>query len=160
MTDYNYSDNRVELSDTTSGNRATGLGGYPLDVRPDGSWPGTSANPNQLRADTDRMNAVADRIDAMVSTLTNSGLVQEVSTKSGAARYGPDSWQAASYLKDATGQVAQAVSSYGQELITNLQGASAAIRRATASVAGGEQANVTTANNQQDQIDSTSSSGY
>lgn len=151
MADYNYGDDRVHLGDDKSQNTASGLGGYSLDVSPDGSWPGLSAAPDKQRVDPEKMNAVADTIDGYVQTLQNSGATQIQGATS--VSYGPDSWAAAVYLKDASGQVAQTVSSYTQTLIQNLTAASAAIRSATQGYKGAEQTNTHSATNQQNSLD-------
>ncbi|SHG69528.1 hypothetical protein SAMN05443575_2568 [Jatrophihabitans endophyticus] len=153
MTDYDYGQHRVELGGDTSDNNASGMSGYTLDVRPDPSWPGTSANTSQLRADPDKMNQVADTIDHIVQTLQGNGLPSDVKTTSANAMYGPDTWLAAKFLKQSTSDVADVVGEYMTKLITNLQSASGSIRGATGSLAGSEQANTQSANTQHSQID-------
>jgi hypothetical protein len=155
MADYNYGgDKRVSLGDDTSDNGASGLGGYTLNVVPDQNWPGMSADPNKQKVDADAMNDVATTIDNLVESLQGSA-ISDVTTKSAQANYGPDSWGAASYLKDATGQVATAVTQYTQELITNLQSAAKAIRNATGQYTGAESTNKASAGNQQSAVDGT-----
>lgn len=151
MADYNYGNDRVHLGDEKSQNTASGLAGYSLDVTRDGSWPGLNAAPDKQRVDPDKMNAVADTIDGYVQALQNSGATQIQGATS--VSYGPDSWGAAVYLKDASGQVAQTVSSYTQTLIQNLTAASAAIRSATQGYKGAEKTNTTSATNQQNSLD-------
>ncbi|MEP7020107.1 MAG: hypothetical protein ABI808_05615 [Pseudonocardiales bacterium] len=159
MANYDYTQDRVTLGGDTSDNNATGLGGYSLDVSPNGSWPGLSADPNKQRLDTDAMMSVAQSIDNYVQALQNSGHT-EIQGKA-AVSYGPDSWGAAVYLKDASSQVATTVSQYTSELITNLTAASGAIRKAAGQYSGAESTNQQSASNQQNSLDgSRSSTGY
>jgi hypothetical protein len=156
---YDYNQDRVELGDDTSDNNASGLSGYSLDVSPNGSWPGLSADPNKQRLDTEAMLSIAQSIDNYVEALQNSGH-NEIQGKA-AVSYGPDSWGAAVYLKDASGQVASTVSRYTTDLITNLSAAAAAIRSAAGQYASAESTNQHSASNQQNSLDgSRSSTGY
>ncbi|HVQ93660.1 MAG TPA: hypothetical protein VMU51_21665 [Mycobacteriales bacterium] len=138
MTDYNYDQHRVTLGDDRSQNAATGLTGYPLDVRPDAHWPGLDRNPREQRFDQTAMNDVADKIDQLIADVGTINV-----SSAGAVSFGPDSWQAAVYLKHASGQVAGAVQTYSQQLIQNLQQAAAAIRAAAGNYAGAENASST-----------------
>lgn len=157
MADYNYSHDRVKLGGDTGDNNASGLGGYSLDVSPDGKWPGMSADPNKQRLNADDMITIAQTIDNYVEALQNSGAA-EIPSKA-AVSFGPDSWQAAVYLKDASGQVAKGVSEYTTKLISNLQAASTAIKNASGKYSGAESANQQGAANQQRDID-TQSTAY
>jgi hypothetical protein len=158
MVDYNYTHNRVTLGDDTSDNNAAGLAGYSLDVSPNGDWPGTNADPNKQRVNADDMLAVARTIDNYVEALQNSGAT-EIPAKA-AVSYGPDSWQAAVYLRDASGQVAHGVSQYTAKLIANLQAASTAIKHAAGKYSGAESTNRQSAAGQQSSLDATSSAAY
>lgn len=155
MTDYEYGDDRVQLTGDSSQNGATAQAGYPLDVRPDGNWPGRSADPNRQRLDTDKMLELASVIDTYVQTLQGSGVLQIEGDTT--VSYGPDRWQAAQYLGQASKQVARTVSSYTQQLIQNLQGASLAIKNAAAGYSGAEHANQASAANQQSAVDGSTS---
>jgi|tagenome__1003787_1003787.scaffolds.fasta_scaffold20450877_2 hypothetical protein len=155
MTDYEYGDDRVQLTGDSSQNGAASMGGYPLDVRPDGNWPGRSADPNSQKLDTDRMLHLASLIDSYAKTLQGSGVLQIEGDTT--VSYGPDRWQAAVYLADASKQVARTVSSYTQLLLENLQGASAAIQAAAAGYSGAENANKHSAANQQGSVDGSTS---
>jgi methyl-accepting chemotaxis protein len=133
VTEYSYDDYRVTLdSNDSSKNTASDIQGYPLDIQLDPSWPGLSVDPNKVRADHDKMNALADQIDQMVQNLQDggSGTPGSIVSASSQARYGPDTWFAAKSLKSASDQVATTVSKYSQDLLANLQAASAAIRQA------------------------------
>lgn len=150
MTDYSYT-NRVALTDSTSKNNATDVGGYPLDVSPDGSWPGLSADPNQQTLDTDKMLTIADALDSMVQTLQNSSVMSDVQSTASTS-YGPQNWEAAVYLQQANKEVANTVANYTTQLIKNLSGASAAIRAAASGYTGAETTNVQSAQNQSNAI--------
>jgi hypothetical protein len=161
VTDYNYtSTDRVSLGGDKSDNNASSLGGYSLDVTPDGNWPGLSADPNKLRQNKEDMQTVVQAINDFVQTLQNSDYAQ-IESKT-AVSYGPDSWGAAVYLKDASGQVAKGVREYTATLITNLQDASKSIASALGQYSGAETANKQSASNQQSTLDnnSTSSSAF
>jgi ribosome-binding factor A len=142
VTDYDYNHHRVSLDNNDrSRNTATALDGYPLDIQPDGSWPGLDANPREQRFDKQAMLDVADKIDRLISDVGTIDLSSAASVS-----FGPDSWQAAVYLRQASGQVAHAVSEYSQELIRNLQAAAQAIRTAAGTYGTAESANAASAN--------------
>lgn len=151
MTNYDYSRQRVQLTGDSSANGAASLGGYSLDVRPQANWPGTTADPNSQRLNTDKMLDIAAVIDGYVQALQNSGAPQVEGDT--AVSFGPDRWQAAVYLGDANKQVARLVSQYTGKLITNLQAASTAIRQAANGYGGAEKANQRSAANQQSSVD-------
>lgn len=143
MTEYHYDDYRVTLdSNDSSKNTASDIQGYPLDIQLDPRWPGLSADPHKVRADHDKMNALADQIDQMVRDLQGggSGTPGSIVSASSQARYGPDTWFAAKSLKSASDQVAVTVSDYGKELLTNLLKASSAIREAIGNYQQADQA--------------------
>jgi hypothetical protein len=149
---YNYDDHRVHLSDSDSGkNNAQALGGgYHLDVQLQKDWPGIDADPNKQVFDPDKMKAVADKIDGLISALNGQGSGTSAAIqKSGAPPFGPETWAAASYLKTAAGEMAGAVADYTQKLVANLTAASQAIRSAADSYGKAEDANQQSGQNQQ-----------
>ncbi|HEV7205611.1 MAG TPA: hypothetical protein VGN18_13460 [Jatrophihabitans sp.] len=161
MADYNYGNDRVHLGDEKSQNTASGLGGYSLDVSRDGSWPGLNAAPDKQRVHPEKMNAVAGTIESIAQGLQASHFTEIQSSTS--VSYGPNSWGAAVYLKDASGQVAQTVTNYTQQLIANLTDAANAIRKASGGYQGAESTNTSSATNQQASLDqgpSTSSKAF
>jgi hypothetical protein len=152
VTDYNYGNHRAGLSDSDSSqNSAQSLEGYPLDVQPDASWPGLDANPNELHLDKQGMLGVADAIDRLIEDV---GTVDV--TQAGSVSFGPDSWQAALFLKDASTQVSGAVNQYAKQLVTNLQQASAAIRAAAGQYGSAEQGSTGDVNTVQSNLDGSS----
>jgi hypothetical protein len=152
VTDYNYGNHRAGLSDSDSGqNSAQALAGYPLDVQPNADWPGTEGNPRELHVDKHGMLAVADTIDGLIEDIGTIDV-----TQAGNVSFGPDSWQAALFLKDASGQVAGAVNQYARELVTNLQAASAAIRAAAGQYGSAEQTSADSVNTVQGNLDGSS----
>ena len=161
MTDYDYSHQRVALTGDSGENGAATLGGYSLEVQKQPNWPGTTADPNSQRLNTDRMLDVASVIDGYVQALQNSGALQVEGDT--AVSFGPDRWQAAVYLGEANKQVARLVSQYTNKLIQNLTDASTAIRKAAGGYHGAESANQHSAGNQQASLDGgghTSSTAY
>lgn len=137
MTDYDYDQHRATISGSDrSQNSAAALAGYPLDVRPDGSWPGLHADPSQQRFDKTAMNDVVETIRNLIA---DAGAIKLTSAAS--VSFGPETWQAAVYLKHASGQVAQAVQDYSQRLIQNLQQAADAISKAAGNYGDAETTN-------------------
>lgn len=154
VTDYNYGNHRANLSDSDSGqNSAQGLDGYPLDVQPDPSWPGLDGNPNELHVDKQGMLSVADTIDGLIEDIGTIDV-----TQAGNVSFGPDSWNAALYLKDASTQVSGAVNEYAKKLVANLQQASASIRAAAGNYGTAEQSSSDDVSNVQGNLDSSSGS--
>lgn len=153
--DYDYSDNHVHLSDTDRGaNAAEGIG-LDLTITPQGTWPGTSADPNRLRCDTAKMREIADTLDQYVNNNLagdTSGMPGSLMSLAGVS-YGPDHWEAASRLKRVSGDVTKLVHEYSAALVQNLKEAAAAIRAAADTYDHGENANVATANNAQSNLD-------
>jgi hypothetical protein len=140
--DYDYIGNhQVHLSDQKSENDAQVLQGYPLDVAPDPSWPGLTANPNHQRFDVDKMIEVANWIDQQVKLIESPHYKPQSLAGTAQVSYGPPDWNAANYLKAASGRVATTVSDYAVELVTNLKQASSSIRTAAAKYGGAENTN-------------------
>jgi len=147
--DYDYRGNHeVQLSNQHSENSAQGLDGYPLDLEY-ADWPGLSADPNKQRFDVDKMLEVADWIDGQITSIQQANYKPQDLAATGQVAYGPAEWNAANYLKQSSGQVAKTVSNYANQLVTNLQQASASIRAAAGKYGGSEQTNTDTMNNQQ-----------
>lgn len=137
MTDYNYDQHRATLDGSDrSRNTATNLSGYSIQIKPESDWPGLERNPREQRFDKDAMIGVTDAIKGLVAELGTIDL-----TSAGSVSFGPDSWQAAVYLREASGQVARTVNTYAQELIRNLEQATANIRAAAINYGGAENAN-------------------
>lgn len=153
--DYDYSDDHVQLSDSDrSANTAEGLG-LDLTITPQENWPGTSADPNRLRHNTQRMREIADSLDTYVRNNLEgdtSGMPGSLVSLSGVS-YGPDHWEAASRLKRVSGDVTRLVAEYSAALVQNLKDAATAIRAAADTYDGGESANVSTATNTQNSLD-------
>jgi len=146
VTDYDYDNHRVSLdSSDRSQNTATALEGYPLNPELEPNWPGADANPREQRFNKGAMEDVARAIDQLIRDVGRIDL-QSATT----ASFGPDSWQAAVYLKDASSKVARTVNDYSQELIQSLTQAAQAIRTAAGNYGNAESANtanVDTVNN-------------
>src|SRR5215470_2224977 len=128
--DYNYENHRFQLTDERSENYARELDGYPLDITMDRDWPGTTADPNRQRFDADAMIEVANWIDAQVKSIQSATYTPQSLAATASVSFGPSEWNAANYLKQASGSVAKTVSNYVNQLITNLQAASQSIRAA------------------------------
>jgi hypothetical protein len=147
---YNYDAHRVHLSDSDSSKNAAAGIGYHLDVRLQGNWPGLDADPNKQRFDAEKMKAVADKIDGLISTLNGQGSGTPAAIqKHGAPSFGPDTWAAANYLKTAADAMASTVADYTRNLIANLQAAAQSIRSAADSYGKAEDANQQSGQNQQ-----------
>jgi hypothetical protein len=152
VTDYNYGNHRANISDSDSSkNSAQSLDGYPLDVQPDSQWPGLDANPNELHVDKQGMLSVADTIDGLIEDIGTIDV-----TQAGNVSFGPESWNAALYLKDASTQVSGAVNEYAKKLVANLQQASASIRAAAGNYGGAEQTSSDSVSNVQGNLDGSS----
>jgi hypothetical protein len=148
---HNYQ--HVTLDDhDRSKNTATDIDGYPLDVQPQGNWPGTSADPSKMRYNVVKMRAVADDLDKLANEL--SGMPSRLSDKAGKANFGPNTWYEATHLADASNQVLGAVVKYSQEILANLHAAATAIRTAADKYDGGESANQQSFENQQQSLNS------
>jgi hypothetical protein len=150
--DYNYENHRFQLTDDRSRNSAQQLEGYPLDLTPIENWPGLTANPNRQRFDKDKMLEVASWIDRQIEALQRGQFTPQALSSTASVSYGPADWNAANYLKQASGQVAQTVSDYAGQLITNLQGASAAIKAAAGRYGGTENTNADSMTSQQNSV--------
>ena len=147
---YNYDAHRVHLSDSNSSqNNAQGIG-YHLDIELQGNWPGADVDPNKQRFDVHKMRDLANKIDDLVGFLSGngSGTPQSIQQR-GAPSFGPDTWAGATYLKDATSQMATTVGTYSQKLIGSLQAAAQAIRSAADSYDRAENANQQSGQSQQ-----------
>jgi hypothetical protein len=149
VSDYNYENHRFELTDDRSRNSAQALEGYPLDITLDDSWPGVSANPNRQRFDADKMLEVADWIDQQVAAIQRGQFTPQALGTTSSVTYGPPDWNAANYLKQASGRVATTVSDYAGQLVTNLQAASTAIRNAAGRYGRAENTNTDSMTSQQ-----------
>lgn len=148
MTDYNYGDEGVVLSDDDSSkNHAHGLDGHSLTLSPIKDWPGTSANPNEIRANHDDMDDVADQLDKLADRIQSNTMTQ-LQTKGGTTNYGPDQWYAAKYLKDSMSQVTGLVSQYSTTLQSSLREAASSIRAAKSGYSGADNTNAGSANAQ------------
>ena len=136
--EYNYDQHRVTLDDSDrSENTAAALDGYyPLDLQPAADWPGTERNPREQRFNKDAMIEVADTIDRLIGEVGSIDL-----SSTAGVNFGPDSWQAAVYLRQASAQVSRTVGTYSQELIQNLTTAAQSIRAAAGHYGGAEGAN-------------------
>ncbi len=154
MPDYDYQNHRFHTTDDKSKNNATQLDGYSLDVTPDKNWPGLSADKNKQRFDVDKMDEVATWIEQQIKTLQTGSYTPQSVAQTGSVSYGPSSWNAANYLKDASGIVAKTVSDYSTQLITSLQSAAGSIRSAIAKYNGSETANTQSMNAQQNSLNS------
>jgi hypothetical protein len=150
--DYDYENHRFQLTDHKSDNYARALDGYPLDVTLDSTWPGQSPDPNKQRFNADAMLDVAKWLDQQVSALQQGTYAPQSVGSTASVSYGPSDWNAANYLKDASGRVAKTVSDYTRDLINNLQQASKSIRAAAANNRGTEQANADSMVNQQNSM--------
>lgn len=153
--DYDYSDDHVQLSDSDRGaNTAEGIG-LDLTITPQENWPGTSADPNRLRHNTDQMREIADSLDSYIrnnlegDTSGMPGSLVSLAT----VTYGPDHWEAAARLKRVSGDVTRLVAEYSAALVENLRNAANAIRAAANTYDGGESANVSTVANTQNSLD-------
>lgn len=157
MADYNYDDYRITLDkNDSSKNTATDIQGYPLTIELDSRWPGLNPDPAKVRADHTAMNDLADKIDRMVQQLQGggSGTPANITSVSSQAKYGPDTWFAAKSLKSASDTVAATVAKYSQNLLANLQQASAAIRQAASNYQQADQTSQQAAQNQNQALDS------
>jgi len=154
---YDYNAHRAHLSGSDSGqNSAEGIN-YHLDVQLQKDWPGLDPDPKKQKFDVQKMRQAADRIDGLISGLTGGGSgTPQAIQQHGSPSFGPDTWAAASYLKTASQEMASTVGKYSQDLITNLQAASQAIRTAADGYDGTEHANVQSGQNQQASLDNTS----
>jgi len=153
---YDYNAHRAQLSNSDSSqNSAQGIN-YHLDVQLKKDWPGLSPDPNKQKFDVDKMRQAADRIDNLITSIngTGSGTPQSIQ-QHGAPSFGPDTWAAAGYLKTAVGQMAATVGKYSQDLVTNLQAASQAIRSAADAYDGTEHTNTQSGQNQQASLTNT-----
>jgi len=153
--DYDY--NHITLSDSDrSKNTATDIDGYPLDVTLQQGWPGTSADPHQARYTPAKMRDVADWLDQTANDL--QGMPTRLNEVAGKANYGPNTWNEARHLGDASKQVLTAVVQYSNEILTNLHAAAQSIRAAADKYDGGESANEQSMANQQQNLPDTGGS--
>jgi hypothetical protein len=150
--DYNYENHRAHFTDDRSQNSAQALEGYPLDITLDDRWPGLTANPNRQRFDADKMLEVADWIDQQVAAIQRGQFTPQALASTASVSYGPADWNAANYLKQASGRVATTVSDYAGQLVTNLQAASAAIRGAAGRYGRAENTNTDSMTSQQNSV--------
>lgn len=152
MPDYhNYQHVALDNSDRNK-NTASDIGGYPLDVQPQGNWPGTNADPSQTRHSTTKMRALATALDKAANDL--QGMPGRLSQQAGKANFGPNTWYEANHLADASSQVLGAVVKYSQEILGNLHAAANAIRAAADKYDGSETANQQSFDNQQQSLNS------
>jgi uncharacterized protein YukE len=144
--DYDYEHLTLDKNDRSQ-NTATDIEGYPLDVTLQEGWPGTSADPHQVRYNPAKMREVADWLDQTANDL--QGMPGRLNEVAGKANYGPDTWNEARHLGDASKQVLTAVVGYSNEILTNLHAAAQSIRTAADKYDGGESANEQSIANQQ-----------
>ena len=95
----------VRLGSDRSANSAQALEGYPLDVRPDGTWPGLEGS-GQLRV---RPEAVRELSDLLKERARAAEPLPDRVTRVTSVRFGPATWQEANNLADACRQVRDAV---------------------------------------------------
>jgi hypothetical protein len=150
--DYNYQNHRFQLTDERSENYARALDGYPLDITVDRDWPGTTADPNRQRFDADAMLEVANQIDRKIQSIQSATYTPQSLAATASVAFGPADWNAANYLKQASGDVARTVSNYANQLITNLQAAAQSIRAAAGRNQGAEQTNLDSMTSQQHSV--------
>lgn len=144
MSDYDYEHHRVSLTNEQSQNDVKPLEGfdYSIDIQPDPHWPGLSADPHSLTLDRHALEDVITDLDALAAPLRGIGTFTRTSDAAQKASFGPDEWYAARFLKQATSSVAQAIDTYGQQLLGNIEQAIAQVRATLANMDHAEQQNV------------------
>ena len=154
---YDVSGYDVRLSSSDRAlNGARALGGYPLDVQPDSSWPGTSAAPGQIRYQPEAMKGVADWLATQAQQ--SRDLPGWLSTRT-AVSYGPSSWNEANNLKDAGDQVTKAVTEFTGQVLGNLAAAAGAIGSARGTYVSAEQVNTDTVDGVSSQLGGSGGAG-
>jgi hypothetical protein len=117
----------VELDATDRGaNDATGVQGYPLDLRPDPNWPGLSAASGGFAADPDAMDELAERLTAEAEAVLE--VPKRLKTEAQGVRFGHPNWAAANALTYANNQVARAVDLYTQKMANSMLAAARALK--------------------------------
>jgi hypothetical protein len=141
---YDAADLNVQLTGERSQNGARALEGYPLDVRPDGSWPGLDTASGQVRVRPEELKRVSQWL-ATQAGYTES-LPQWLSSAT-AVSFGPASWHEATNLKDASEMLTRAVAEHISKVVLNLGQANASITAAHAAYDTTEQSNTDTMTN-------------
>jgi hypothetical protein len=117
----------VELDATNhSANDATGVQGYPLDLRPDPNWPGLSAASGGFTADPDAMDELAERLTTEAEAVLD--VSKRLKADAQGVRFGHSNWAAANALTYANDQVARAVDLYTQEMANSMKAAASALK--------------------------------
>jgi hypothetical protein len=98
------------------------------------------------------MMDVAAWIDEQIKSLQRGSYTPQALNGTKSVSYGPTDWIAANHLKDASGRVATTVSDYAGDLLTNLQKASEAIKRAAGRYSSAENTNTDSMTSQQNSV--------
>jgi hypothetical protein len=130
----------VHLTGERSDNGAQALSGYPLDVRPDTTWPGLEGS-GQVRVQPEEVKKVADWLTTQANS--TQSLPQWLSSST-AVSFGPSTWIEANNLKAASELVSQAVTDYVGKTVINMNQAAATLHAVHATYTGTETANTQT----------------
>lgn len=130
-TTYDQQGLNVELTGERSLNGAHALG-YPLDVRPDPTWPGLSGAAGEVRTRPDEMGQVVSWLESRSEALQD--LPTWLGQRTSGVRFGPSTWHEANNLQDASTQLSTAVTGFVGMLTDNLLQAAGSVRAAGANV--------------------------
>jgi hypothetical protein len=134
--DYDYNQHRADLTGEHGKNYVQPLSGYDaaLDMQPDPNWPGLDPDPSRMMLDRTALEGVLAELKGLLASVHGASGFTQITQLAAEARFGPDQWQAAKFLKDAANQVSKGLGDYGAQLVANLEGAIAAIQQAADSI--------------------------
>lgn len=127
----------VQLTGDRSANGAQPLAEYPLDVRPDTTWPGMEGS-GKVRVQPEEVKTVAEWLTTQANSAQS--LPQWLSTAT-TVSFGPSSWHEANNLKSASEMVSQAVTDFLGKTVANMSETAATLKAVHATYTGTEQAN-------------------
>jgi hypothetical protein len=142
-TGYDAAGLNVHLTGERSHNGAQALQGYPLDVRPDGSWPGLDTSSGKLRYQPEELKRISEWLIAQKGQ--TQSLPQWLSSATQVS-FGPATWHEATNLKKASDLLSAAVAEHVGNVVANLAEASASIKSVHATHTTTEQATNATVN--------------
>jgi hypothetical protein len=128
---------RAHLTDDRSQNGARALDGYSLDVQKDVSWPGLNGSAT-VRHKDEHIQAVAEWLRTQAESVKS---LPGWLTKGTTVSFGPDTWQEAKNLKEASAMVSSAVTDYITKTLANMTSAAAALDSVRSNHAQAENSN-------------------